>query len=112
MNKTDWEQAKKKLKKAFETGMDYLKEGAREASFVKDKAVTAMGLEIDLFKLKNRLNHEYQKIGKELAHQVAKSSPLKLTQTLKMAAQEITGLEEKAKKIEKQLKNFTVTRKT
>jgi len=111
MDRKDWESAKKQLKKAFDKGMVLLKQGAHEANIIKDKTVQAVGLEVELLQLKNRLSKDYQKLGKELASKLLRAVTLKVSPSAKQMAADISKLEQKVRKIENELKKFTVTRK-
>lgn len=112
MDKKDWNEAKRKLKEAFDKGMIYLKEGARDANYVKNKAVAAVRLEMNLLKLKNRLDKEYQKIGKQVVRRIARSKIVKFTDDVKKGALGVVALEKEVAKIDDALRHFTVTRKT
>lgn len=111
MDKNDWQQTKKKLKSAFDEGLTYLKEGAREAQFVADKTVHVVKLEVDLLKMKNQLEKAYRKLGRDMAYRVNRAQPLKTDAKIKGDAQAIAKLEKAIAAAERDLNSTTITRK-
>ncbi len=111
MDKKDFEKTAQRLKEAFETGMTYLKTGAQEAGFVKDKAMEAIKLEMALIKIRNKLEKQYLTLGQEVAVKLLKGRSLTITASLKEKAESIAEGEKEKTDLEKTLKSFSVIRK-
>jgi hypothetical protein len=69
MQKTDWVEVKKQLKRAVDQGMRVLKEGSEGARYVAGQTAHVLQLEMDMYGLKHRIS----KVTSELGESVYKS---------------------------------------
>jgi hypothetical protein len=109
MNRQDWERSKKQMKKLLEQGIAELKELAAETSYMTDATAKVVKTELDVHRLRNRLEKVQTRLGREVVRAASSNGAIKPTNQIKKLIQEIRSLEGKIDADEKQIKKIPLS---
>ena len=104
MDRRDWEKSKKKMRKLLEQGIAELKELAAEASFMTDATSNVVKLEMDVHRLRTRLEKAQIRLGREVARSAKTDGTIVATAAMKKLVQEIHSLESAIQQDERKIK--------
>lgn len=104
MDRRDWEKSKKKMRQLLEQGIEELKELAAEASFMTDATSNVVKLEMDVHRLRGRLEKAQIRLGREAARAAKRDGSIVTTAAMKKLVKEIHGLESAIQQDEKKIK--------
>ena len=104
MNRKDWDKSKKQMRKLLDKGIAELKELAAEASFMTDATSNVVKLEMDVHRLRGRLERAQIRLGREVARTARSDGSITATATTKRLVKEIRTLENAIQQDEKKIK--------
>lgn len=109
MQKRDWEVVRRKIKKAVGQGLEVLKKGGRQASYVAGKTAHVIHLEVNIQGLRSKI----EKLSNQLGHMVHDSfnnGHIRTTPEAKKLNNTIYHLERDLKKKKEELAETRITR--
>lgn len=104
MNRQDWEKSKKKMRSLLDQGIAELKELAAEASFMTDATSNVVKLEMDVHRLRTRLEKAQTRLGREVARSASGNGAIRATAGMRKLIKEIHQLEAAIQQDEKKIK--------
>ncbi len=110
MERTDWTDVKKRLKKAVDQGMKVLKEGTQEAKYMAHQTSQLIQLEVDVHRVKSRIETLSNGLGKEV-HKAMKNGRIAVTPAMKKMNDEILALEKKLRREQSAIHHTSIVRR-
>lgn len=110
MQKTDWVEVRKRLKKAVDQGMKVLKEGGEGARYVAGQTAHVLHLEIEIHGLKARITTLMHRLG-EAVFKARKNGRVPMTPEIQKITQDLDLLTTSVKKKEAEVRRTSLTRK-
>ncbi|MDO8461973.1 MAG: hypothetical protein Q7S98_03835 [Deltaproteobacteria bacterium] len=109
MQKRDWEVVRRKIKKAVGQGLEVLKKGGRQASYVAGKTAHVIHLEMNIQGLKSKIERLSKELG-QVVHTSLTNGHIRTTPEVKKLNSAIHHLERDLKKTKTELSETRITR--
>ena len=109
MEKTDWVEVKKRLKKAVDQGMKVLKEGSEGARYVAGQTAHVLQLEMDMYGLKHRIVKTTTELG-DVVYRAMKGGKLQMTPEIQRIVSDLDTLKSNLKKRQNEVHRTHLTR--
>ena len=109
MKQKDWDKSKQQLKKMLERGIEELKELAAETSYMTDATTNVVRMEMDVHRLRSRLDKAHMRLGREIARTASPQGRVKNSTPIQKLIEEIRSIEKKIQEDEKAIKKIPLT---
>jgi len=109
VERTDWAEVKKRLKKAVDRSVKVLKEGGQGARYVAGKTAHVLQLEMDIYGLKNRIARTTADLG-ESVYKSLKAGKLQMTSEIERLIDDLDTLTASLKKKQNEVRRTHLTR--
>jgi hypothetical protein len=97
MERTDWAEVKRRLKKAVDQGVKVLKEGGQGARYVAGQTAHVLQLEMDIYGLKHRIARTTAELG-EAVYKSLKGGRVQTTPEISRIVTDLDTLKSSLKK--------------
>jgi hypothetical protein len=97
MERTDWAEVRRRLKKAVDQGVKVLKEGSQGARYVAGQTAHVLQLEMDMYGLKHRVSKMTMELG-EAVYKALKGGKLQMTTNIERLIADLDTLKASLKK--------------
>lgn len=110
MQKTDWAEVRKRLRKAVDQGVKVLREGGEGARYVAGQTAHVLHLELEIHGLKARIATLMHRLG-EAVYKGRTSGRVQTNSEIRKLIQDLDLLTASVKKKESEVRRTTLTRK-
>lgn len=109
MDRKDWEKSKQRMQKLLEKGVQELRELAAEASYMTDATTNVVKMEMDVHRLRTKLEKTQMRLGREVARTASPKGRAHHSAQIQKLIEEIHVIDKKIQKDERDIKKVPLS---